>query len=148
MKIRGNAIGTTMKPENNLVKAKSLTDEQKAQARKNIGAMQNGLADRYLNMGDHPIGNVLSLHFTPTDKDDDAISIRQISSTVDDNGSYIGGVFAFVYPDGHVILRGVADGVEDNDAATVGQLNTAVGDIETALDSIISIQESLIGGAV
>lgn len=45
-------------------------------------------------------------------------------------------------------IHNVLDGVEDNDAATVGQLNAAVGDIETALDSIIAIQDSLIGGGV
>ena len=45
-----------------------------------------------------------------------------------------------------VILRNVADGEGDNDAATVRQLNNAVGYIESALDSIIEIQNSLIGG--
>lgn len=38
MKIRGNTVGTPMKPEKNLVKATDLTEEEKAQARKNIGA--------------------------------------------------------------------------------------------------------------
>ena len=38
MKIRGNTIGTTMKPEKNLVKATDLTPEEQAQARRNIGA--------------------------------------------------------------------------------------------------------------
>ncbi|MBQ8910731.1 MAG: hypothetical protein IJY91_06815 [Oscillospiraceae bacterium] len=42
----------------------------------------------------------------------------------------------------------LADGKEKTDAATVGQLQTAIGDIETALDSIIAIQESLIGGGI
>lgn len=39
MKIRGNTVGTTLKPEKNLVKATDLTDEEKAQARANIGAV-------------------------------------------------------------------------------------------------------------
>ena len=39
MKIRGNTIGTTLKPEKNLVKATDLTEEEKAQARANIGAL-------------------------------------------------------------------------------------------------------------
>lgn len=38
MKIRGNTIGTTQKPEEVLVRSKSLTEEEKAQARENIGA--------------------------------------------------------------------------------------------------------------
>lgn len=36
-KIRGNVIGTPIKPEKSIVKATDLTDEQKAQARANIG---------------------------------------------------------------------------------------------------------------
>ena len=39
MKIRGNTIGTSLKPEKNLTKATNLTDEEKAQARENIGAV-------------------------------------------------------------------------------------------------------------
>ena len=45
-----------------------------------------------------------------------------------------------------VILRGIAPAELDNDAVTKGQLNNAVGDIESALDRIIEIQNSLIGG--
>lgn len=36
-KIRGNVIGTPIKPEKSILKATDLTDEQKAQARANIG---------------------------------------------------------------------------------------------------------------
>ena len=38
MKIRGNVVGTTLKPDKTLVKATNLTEEEKAQARDNIGA--------------------------------------------------------------------------------------------------------------
>ena len=38
-KIRGNTVGTTIKPERNLVKATNLTEEEKAQVRDNIGAL-------------------------------------------------------------------------------------------------------------
>ena len=38
MKIRGNTVGTTIKPEQAVVKCQNLTEEQKAQARENIGA--------------------------------------------------------------------------------------------------------------
>ena len=37
MKIRGNVVGTTIKPEKAVTKATSLTEEEKAQARSNIG---------------------------------------------------------------------------------------------------------------
>ena len=40
--IRGNTIGTPIKPEKNLVKATALTEEEKAQARANIGAAAVG----------------------------------------------------------------------------------------------------------
>ncbi len=38
MKIRGNTIGTPIKPEKNILKATDLTAEEQAQARANIGA--------------------------------------------------------------------------------------------------------------
>ena len=37
MKIRGNVVGTTIKPEKAVTKATNLTEEEKAQARSNIG---------------------------------------------------------------------------------------------------------------
>lgn len=42
MKIRGITVGTPLKPERTLVKATELTDEQKSQARENIGAASAG----------------------------------------------------------------------------------------------------------
>ena len=42
MKIRGNTVGTTLKPEQAVVKCQNLTEEQKAQARANIGAAKDG----------------------------------------------------------------------------------------------------------
>lgn len=39
MKIRGNTIGTPIKPEKNIIKATDLTEAEKAQARENIGAI-------------------------------------------------------------------------------------------------------------
>ena len=38
MKIRGSVVGTNQKPEKVLTRATKLTEEQKAQARDNIGA--------------------------------------------------------------------------------------------------------------
>ena len=43
MKIRGITVGTPIKPEKNLVKATDLTEEEKAQARANIGAADAGV---------------------------------------------------------------------------------------------------------
>ena len=48
MKIRGNTIGTPIKPEQNLIKATDLTEEQKAQARENIGALSEAEMKAYV----------------------------------------------------------------------------------------------------
>ena len=48
--------------------------------------------------------------------------------------------------DDKVILRNIGQGVFENDAVNKGQLDAAVGDIESALDRIIEMQNSLIGG--
>ena len=51
MKIRGNTVGTTMKPERTVVKCEKLTEEEKAIARANIGAASEeviGLIDTAL----------------------------------------------------------------------------------------------------
>ena len=45
MKIRGNTVGTTLKPKKVIVKATDLTEEQKAQARYNIGAVDKKTVD-------------------------------------------------------------------------------------------------------
>ena len=45
MKIRGNTIGTPLKPEKNLVKATDLTPAEQAQARRNIGAADTSVYD-------------------------------------------------------------------------------------------------------
>ena len=121
MKIRGNAIGTTMKPENNLVKANSMTDEQKAQARKNIGA---------------PKGSNSVVLLSLSDVSGSEVEISACAPTVDENGSVKSGAVLFVATDNDqfVVLKHIADGILDTDAATVGQLNAAVGDIETTLN--------------
>ena len=43
-------------------------------------------------------------------------------------------------------IHNISDGVQNNDAATVGQLNATVGDIGNALDSILVMQDELMGG--
>lgn len=46
MKIRGNTVGTTLRPDKALVKATKLTEEEKAQARENIGAVSANYFDQ------------------------------------------------------------------------------------------------------
>lgn len=107
----------------------ALTDDQKSQARENIGAMSeksiilksNGDLQAKVNIAAEPILN---------EAGDDVV----------------GGVVEFceIHYDGKCILRNIGDGVYDNDVVTVGQLNTAIGDISAALDRIIELQEELI----
>ena len=117
---------------------KTLTDEQKALARKNIGAVED-TGSLILRESSLVEGKELAT------VDVSAIGVRN-----EDGTDVLSGIVTFYeeHHDGTCILRHISDGILDIDAATVGQLNAAVGDIETALDSIISIQESLIGGAV
>lgn len=49
MKIRGNTIGTPIKPEKTIVKATGLSEEQKAQARENIGAVTEADVEDVVN---------------------------------------------------------------------------------------------------
>lgn len=139
----GNAIYYNIEQE--------LTDEQQAQARKNIDAMQNCTANRALDMQGHNIVDIANLSFRTSD--DEAVEYgidTDAFGITDDEGNIIGSAFEFwsSVPTGSYIppvLRGIANGIEDYDAATVGQLNAAVGDVETALDSIIAIQNELMG---
>ena len=48
MKVRGVTVGTPLKPEKSIVKATDLTDEQKAQARENIGAVDAEYIEAYV----------------------------------------------------------------------------------------------------
>ena len=139
MKIRGNAIGTTMKPENNLVKAKSMTDEQKERVRKNFDAMQNGKADSDLNMDYNGIKNLNGIELVSSKSENvEPASVHIKASPIhnSDGTDVVSGIVEFYesHHDGQVVLRHIDNGIRDNDSATVGQLNAAVGDIETTLN--------------
>lgn len=62
MKIRGNTVGTTQKPESVLVKSKAMTEEQKAQARKNIGA-----AGQIVNTAEGTLVNITDSAYATVD---------------------------------------------------------------------------------
>ncbi len=55
MKIRGNTVGTTLKPEKAVVKCQNLTEEEKAQARENIGAIS---ADECANIVEGKLASI------------------------------------------------------------------------------------------
>ena len=55
MKIRGNTVGTTIKPEKAVVKCKNLTEKEKTQARENVGAIS---ADECANIVDAKLASI------------------------------------------------------------------------------------------
>ena len=98
----------------------ALTSEQREQARKNIGA---------------PKGSNTILEFAETGAEESGVDIHLTQPIMDENGEVKYGAVEFVTYDGQrAVLRNIADGILDTDAATVGQLNAAVGDIETTLN--------------
>ena len=106
MKIRGNTIGTPIKPGKTLVKAQNLTKAEKQQARHNIGALGH---DDYMTQ----------LAIVGQDQDCETV-IYSGGSTGDRKAilCFDGSQYA-----GAPVLRGIADGVEYQDAATFGQLD-------------------------
>lgn len=138
MKIRGTTITTPIKPEAVVVKCQNLTDEQKTQARENIGAVGHG---ENINLRGQEIHNANAVCIGIPSVDDGFYMSWETSTE-----NYAVARFYGARGDEATILRGVAPGEEDWDAVTVAQLNTVVGDVETALDGIIAIQNSLIGG--
>lgn len=111
------------------------------------------IADSDLNMDYNGIKNLYGIELVSSKSENvEPASVHINASPVhnSDGTDVVSGIVDFYesHHDGPVVLRNIDNGIHDDDAATVGQLNAAVGDIETALDSIISIQESLIGGAV
>ena len=141
MKIRGNTVGTPMaKPDWNE------TNPNRA------GYIFNKPGETDLNMGGHSITNVGSLQ-------SQSIDVKDLF-VIGEDGETGAGLSPEGYEDGYAVLtfygiegdeytrlRYVAPGKLEYDAVNLGQLNNAVGNIETALDSILSIQEQLIGGA-
>lgn len=110
MKIRGNTIGTPIKPDKTLVKAQNLTEAEKRQARENIGAW--GGDNDYLR----------KLVIAGQDQD---------SETIIYSGGSTGNRNAVLRFDGAQyanapVLRGIAGGIDNNDAATVGQLKDEI----------------------
>ena len=87
------------------VKKQTFTDAQKEQARNNLGAMKHG-------------------NVTLVSSDGEEIEVAGESSIKDDTGYTIAGRVGFYATDNDqkVILTHIHDGIDDSDAATVGQV--------------------------
>ena len=101
-------------------KEQNLTEAQQAQARQNIGAMSNGKADDHLNMSGNEIGEIGALRLI----DDSGEGVAIFAESTGDGEGIVS--FYESLEDGPVVLRNIADGTEDSDAATVGQVKEMV----------------------
>lgn len=182
MKIRGNTVGTTIAPEKVLVKSGNLTEEEKAQARKNIGAsavgegggsvegavlyteqeltwqqqeqartnigaMKEGSSQTDIQMGLHNIDRVGTVFFGEP-KVESEFDIGLCYSGIEHGqDGQCRSVMQFVHnweiPEPvDIVLRGLSNGIDDSDAATIGQVREMVqGRVETLFD--ITIEEAV-----
>lgn len=165
MKIRGNTIGTTIKPEKVLVKSENLTEAEKVKARANIGAASmlvvtegaGGKASHnakeifaHVQAGGMVVfgigfefGSELYASFVGGDNVHAHFIFFEAHETNDDHVAV--GAFSYftIDMDGNIDSFGMS--VMD----AVGMQNyitEQVGSIDTALDSILKIQNELIGG--
>ena len=169
MIIRGNTIGTPLKPEKNLVKATDLTDEEKAQVRKNIGAVasvNNVKPDENGNVqietgGERPPLVVTYANHDRANSDSPTIYNHIINggtAVFYDGNAYLtlqscsSGYAVFGKMDvddrNYVIVVGEQGEVyhNNNKLVSIDYFDKTIGDISSALDSIIAMQEELIGG--
>ena len=82
MKIRGNTVGTPLKPEKNLVKATDLNPEEKAQARANIGAVSTDTVARV----EARLNEVVAMRGDSNEGIHELDSNKDFSATVTTNG--------------------------------------------------------------
>lgn len=111
MKIRGNTVGTPIKPKKVLVRNEKLTEEEKSIARNKIGALGNGDEPAFANLG---------------------VSVYDEGAWVFpepyvQNGDIFAAVLAFygVIGDEPTILRNIVC-VEDGDATNKGYVDQAI----------------------
>ena len=168
MKIRGNTIGTTMKPDQTLVKAQNLTPQQKSQARENIGAMEYIVK---VIMNEDETGYVIDGDFDWDALVDAATNNRRVVCRVQYNSEMECDDTPYFHPLSYVYLEddyavfGICgeksqqwviinhEGEVRVQSCTLVsfeqlyEVSSKLVDIETALDSILAIQNALIGGA-
>lgn len=112
----------------------SPSEAQKAQARQNIGAMQNGVAEADLDMAYHEVKNVEAIHLINKNIDGEengGVRLTCYKDIYNEDGKIVCGQLEFAQKDNDmpVVLRRLYPGINDNDAATVGQLKAAKSEI-------------------
>lgn len=104
-----------------LYTAQTLTDDQKKQARKNIGAIGNG---EHINMNGKSISGAYQVSFIQNA--DDAKPVR-MSKGIRSDEAYL--YLLDVNKSAPVILGGIRSGEQDTDAVNVAQLNDAIASV-------------------
>lgn len=121
MKIRGNTVGTPINPKKVLVRSENLTEEEKAIARANIGAVNVSEDGSSILLGERGKRIVICAE-NPTTNESGYITAGKVGFYARDD-------------DQPVILSNVADGAKDSDVATVGQLKKMFNYIISILNS-------------
>lgn len=118
MKIRGNTVGTTLKPEKAVVKCQNLTREEKAQARANIGVNDTLTVTINEDVASHTAAEIYA-HVQSG-----GTAVCKASETAFYNLSYVDSsyvLFSFVEDDAHVYgVKILADGSYENIGFSLG----------------------------
>lgn len=121
--------------------AQTLTEEQKAKVRKTIGAMESGKADSNLDMNGYRIYGAESVTIRKNTEQAEQSPYVQlfVAGTVDTEEGEERSVLGLdSLVGGNTVVRYVHAGIEDNDAANVGQLKAALQEKQAQLDKLAS----------
>lgn len=166
MKIRGNVVGTPLKPERNLLKATDLTEQEKAQVRENIGIAGVLTVTIDSNKASHTPAEILAHINSGGSVYCNGFALQYVTAfeAVFEDNFYSGHEGSDGKPYAYCMTRTVIneDGTVTESLKNLPTLNdgetteyntwssqkiaSEIGSIETALDGIIAIQNSLIGG--
>lgn len=156
MKIRGNTVGTTIKPEKTVVKCEKLTEEEKTIARANIGATsmlivtigEDGKASHtsaeilaYVQAGGTVVLDTWNEMFANLTTVDVGMAYFAYVDISDEAGGLLGSYTIDYEGNAHASFSQFRD---DNELENY--IDEKIGLIDSALDSIIAIQNELIGG--
>ena len=121
--------------------AQTLTEEQKAQVCKTIGAMESGKAGTDLNMNGYRIYGAESVTIRKNTEQAEQSPYVQlfVAGTVDtEEGEACSVLGLDSLVGGNTVVRYVHAGIQDNDAANVGQLKAALQEKQAQLDKLAS----------
>lgn len=161
MKIRGNTVGTTIKPEKTVVKCETLVEEEKAIARANIGASStivvtidennkashtpNEIYQHVQNGGLVVLDAGFEMYMNLTSAESYIVHFSYLYMTQDTGGADAVAMLA----DFIIDLDGNVDSRFMNlwDSMIIeNYIYDQLGPIDSALDAILKIQNELIGG--